>query len=483
MIGAKDVRWPVSAMLVLLLAGVPARAHAQVETQSRVVAGPLQIDVSTEVLDKLDLEVRTGDLSNARKTGELIIAEARKDPTHGTKEAFCSTKHYRVLVWAARDVKGALILRRLLLKPPATRPFSLDLPGIGADEKDAKLFEILIAGDKRSTLVSVYRSTRETDPLTAQVPEFVKSILTPFFGLVSVVAGELGRAERMAVSVPHLFITASQVQLPFKRASVTIKSLASLPRTQEMWDADLTRLVLDLGLDGLLDPRFARPFGDRLPAKLSLAAKTACTPGKTMEECLTELNKAVADTLKDCETTCVPGTTPTADDLKALKAVADRFRTLIRTPRVAETDFSFTNRPETHLTLGALSGVLLWGEVDRPRAKLENGSLVADPLGRLVTMAVINWAPTGYDAEAFSPTKPEVWKFFAGAILTPDFGVGVGVSVQLVRGVAFNVGYGRLYTKAVEAPVQIGKPPVDATKPFALGRAEVVFIGASYNLK
>jgi hypothetical protein len=442
------------------------------------------------------MEVATGQVELARIRAKRILDEAAKAQAH---PAFEYKTNYVVFTWVGTDEAGKMVVRRLLLQPPAGRPFAFDLPGVGARENDAKLFEVFVAGDKRSTLVSLYTSTREQNPLVAQVPEFAEAILGPLFGVISGVAGEMKiqRAVRSAEegTRPKLFLTASGVILPFRRATVSVKSLASVPKTKERFQVDLSRFRVELQLDGHTDNRFAARYADLVVERLpKVAAGSMCTLADASSvECVTALDNVLTDTLAECTKASAPapaqapcaGASPMAADVEALTVVHTKVRAFVKalTPESVEATFSFYNRPRTRLSFGGVTGVALNATLNKPRAKLDEGKLVADPLGRLLTMAVINWTPWGYDADAFDPTAGEYVRLFGGAIVTPDFGVGGGVSVLIVRGVAFNIGGGWVFSKAVADDALFGSDPTDARKPFELGTAKIFFIGASFNFK
>ena len=477
------------ALLGVMFAGA-SHVEAQVQTRAYVEIKARELALDIVELDQLDVEVATGQMELARNRAKRIIDEAAELGPHS---AFEYDTNYLVVSWVGTDEAGKMVVRRLLLQPPAGRPFAFDLPGVGARQSDPKLFEIFFAGDKRSTLVSLYTSTREQNPLEAQVPAFVEAVIGPLFGVISGVAGEMkimnvARSTENATQ-PKLFVTASRVILPFRRSSVSVKSLASVPKTSETFQADLGRFRVTLQLDGHTDNRFASRYADlvveRLPKE---AAEAVCARADASSPaCLIALDKVLTDTLAECTTTSAQGScvgeTPIAADVDALRAVHAKFRAFIKAlaPESVEATSSFHNRPPTRLSFGGVTGVVLQGQSNKPRADLEQGKLVADPLGRLLTMAVVNWTPWGYDADSFEPTVGEYVRLFGGAILTPDFGIGGGVSILIVRHVGLNIGGGWIFSKAVAEEELFGSEPVDARKPFDLGTATVFFIGASFN--
>jgi hypothetical protein len=148
-----------------------------------------------------------------------------------------------------------------------------------------------------------------------------------------------------------------------------------------------------------------------------------------------------------------------------------------------QSDVTLKNRPLGRFSFGLMEAVALWAKLDDPRVKLtDDGTLVADTLPRLLTAVTFNGAFRGYDEDALTATPPEQWRWFGGAAIAPDFGAVGGISYMPVRGLAFNVGAGLLFTKSADA-ADIGAAPKDARDPFRLGVARVVFVGASYVFK
>jgi hypothetical protein len=465
---------------------------AQVTTRGFVVMGareltPSEKNVYTlEVLTKLEDEVASGRIADARTTGQSFVDRA-KDLS---KNTFDPTGGFVMLVWVGTDAAGKNVVRRLLLQPPAGRPFALDLPGIASADNEPKLFELFLTADVRSKSASTYTSTREEHPLVAKLPDFIDKIIGPLFDLISAVpVGKILSRSAMpepAVRVANVWATASRVMLPFRRASITVKDRITVAMTPESYRKDLEKFVLGLRLDGLLANRFAAAFAVKAVDALSNLKGGDCVlPGTTNTQCIAWLERQLTKAFDDCSKTCVPNAKPNPDDVEAMTAVREHFNESLKTlgPEVVEGESSFSNRPPTTLSFGGLTGVILKGSINKPRAKLDGDTLVADPMSRLLTMAVVNWTPWGYDADSFTPTIKESFRLFAGGILTPDFGVGGGGSIQIVRGVAVNAGAGLIFSKAVATADALGSAPADARKPFELGTAWAVFVGASFYIK
>jgi hypothetical protein len=100
-------------------------------------------------------------------------------------------------------------------------------------------------------------------------------------------------------------------------------------------------------------------------------------------------------------------------------------------------------------------------------------------------MAVVNLTPWGYDAQRQSPSFAERARFFAGPVLTPNFGMAGGFAFEVNRHLALNAGYARLWFDTPKDGDKLDQPPSDANTaaPFDLKAIGAWFFGVSYNLK
>jgi hypothetical protein len=141
-----------------------------------------------------------------------------------------------------------------------------------------------------------------------------------------------------------------------------------------------------------------------------------------------------------------------AEEAKAILAIDAKLRKFVADlqPLTLDARLTFHNRPAARVTLGVGTGVVLWGASNKARVKLSDGKLVSDPLPRQLTMVVANVSFKGYDPVALPVSPAERYRAFAGAILSPDFGVGGGITVLLARGLAVNFGGCVLFSRAAE---------------------------------
>lgn len=186
-----------------------------------------------------------------------------------------------------------------------------------------------------------------------------------------------------------------------------------------------------------------------------------------------------------------PAPPPPEADLWATIAVAAlpharaavRLRATARDGAAASADLTFHNRPLSRWSFGAGAAVIAAASVPTPRVDLDSGGvIVADPLPRVMAMAHVNWSPRGYDGDAPAVSGAERVRLFAGAALTPDFGITGGVTVLVVRGVGVSTGVAFLFAKGTGAEA-IGRVPANPSRPFRLAVPAAWFIGLTFNPK
>jgi hypothetical protein len=243
-----------------------------------------------------------------------------------------------------------------------------------------------------------------------------------------------------------------------------------------------------------------RDGGGKLESKnrfTSAHAVCAATLNAELKKIVDNQASNCAATLKGCRDLVAPlfnseyakqlATCTTDAERKELLAVDASYREFISGLGGAklETSFDLKNIPKQILSLGVMTAFAFKGGVDdATRVKTnDDGNVVADPLGRQMNLVVVNIALTPYDSEAFQPTAAERFRLFAGAVVTPDFGVAGGFSALLVRGLSANIGGAILGVRGMQPGDTLGQPPTNSTDPFKLSPAYVLFAGVGYNFK
>ncbi len=475
----------------LAIGGHARTASAQqADIVSVQVDGPVDTEVPARVLDDMEDAFRRGDLATARSDATSVVDAARAASTNSDKAPYDYARHVLAVVWPGVDGSGKDVLRRLILPEPSSHPFSIDLPGIRPGDEAPRLYELLITADGRSRLVSQYTFTQAENPIVAQIPEVVSRLVGPLFSLLG--AGTVKPADRAARSGAVLYVVASRVTVPFARATVKTKSYAQVPVAIEEWEAQVRKLGEGLRFNTVVRSEWARAYVDRLAGTgtteglaVTTARSTECTdPNAGPSACLARFDAALGQAYSDCLKSCLSGM-PTADDIKAIQTVDTKFREAISAgPQRIESASEYRNRPLTHFAFGIGTAVMARPSLSKTRVKLNDaGNVVADPLRRQLSMVLLHWSPGGYDDDAPRIQGGERVRPFVAGFVTPDFGLGAGASVLLVRGLGVIGGVGLLFTRALGPKDALGMPPGDPTRPFAVGVARTGFVGICLNFK
>jgi len=151
---------------------------------------------------------------------------------------------------------------------------------------------------------------------------------------------------------------------------------------------------------------------------------------------------------------------------------------------VATGTTALSNIPLTRMSFGVMTGLMVGRpSMDEPRVSVQNGVIAKAPIERAMTMVVLNMHPRAYDADWPDVTWAERLRFFAGAVLTPDFGLTAGAGIGVVRGLSLNAGGVLLFSNTLKDGETIGEKPIDGNDPFKAGRNLSGFIGLSYAFK
>lgn len=145
---------------------------------------------------------------------------------------------------------------------------------------------------------------------------------------------------------------------------------------------------------------------------------------------------------------------------------------------------ALSNIPLTRMSFGVMTGLMIGRpSMKEPRVSVQNGVLANAPIERAMTMVVLNVHPDAYDADWPDFTWAERFRFFGGAVLTPDVGLTAGAGIGLVRGLSVNAGGVLLLSNTLKRGETLGQKPVDTNDPFKAGRNLSAFVGLSYAFK
>jgi hypothetical protein len=391
------------------------------------------------------------------------------------------------VLWVDRDPLGSgKVVNHVVLKKDDDDLFNATLPGVtGAD----RVFEIFFAVRQKDAIATTYASTRERDPLEAQLPAFAKTIVDPLTTLLAGTQAALRNREAAALEraglvekpplPPTHFVTMSRVNLPYARAKVHVEVRVALSPPDK---AQIEEAATELAAANAFTTAAHSTCGQTLNTQLAKAVKDkAATCGGDPDACVPALTPLFNSEFKTTIAACT-----TERERSELMAVDTSFRDFIGSltgPKVSAA-FDLKNTPKRRATLGVMTGYAFAGSVKGAmRVKVKDGNLVADPLDRRLGLVVVNFGFKPYDEDAFHPTKAERFRWFAGAVITPDFGAAIGLSAGIVRGLTVNVGGALLGVRGKHAEDVLGKPPSHDEDPFKLSHARVLFLGVGYNFE
>jgi hypothetical protein len=442
---------------------------------------------SAEPLGELTRRYLSGDWASFQVAARDLLMTFTKD-TDGTYDKRCTVGAYQFaaqpvqLVWADSDAFGSTILYAALVASPDPTPYSTTLPGV------ASLRQIFVARQPTHVLASLYVSTPTANPLLEQIPAVAAAVVNPLVAVATQLSGTVGKRVAAAAAPakpPNVWTTVSIATLPDKRASLEFKAIAAIEpspaaiarksralaeqlRTNDAAHSSCAIAVIAADLTAIENKSSACSEAIRPNSNSTCIAK--------LEE---DLKTAFDTTLQGCKP-------PSNDEMELIVGVDAGLRKFLT--ELSATDVTgnakLANVPLERVSFGLVTGVITYGDVTQPRVKMtDDGRLGSDPLGRQLLMVVVNSSFKPYDSGALTLTEQERWRWFGGAVVSPGFGVGGGLSVLLVRGFGFNVGGAIFSVNALREGDEIGNAPASSSDPFALGWARVAFVGASYNFK
>jgi hypothetical protein len=392
------------------------------------------------------------------------------------------------LIWVGAERGAAPVARTIIVKPGDLERTYDTLPGV-TETSRARLIEVFLHADPLAVLDSRYISTRGQDPLLSQIGTFVERTR-----IVDFLAGIIGvRGDQGALTY-----TVATAPLPFARASVKIRDTVVVPgtsrslrtaseqardqlRIREARSSACAQTLADAQTKSIADGLqeavcVVRPDADRLERS---SQATACR-----DRLVALLRESYANTVKSCKDGAPAGA---ADPVIM---VDTRFNDLVKVldEKRYTADSSVTNTPLTRLSFGTTAGAILGDPSysgSTMRAKVgSNGVIIQDPLPSVITMAIVNIHPWGYDPASVEISPAERFRFFAGTALTPDFGIGGGAAALIVRGLSANIGWANLFVKTPGEGLRVGDAATAAqTTPLQYGSAGVLFAGLSYVFK
>jgi hypothetical protein len=484
----RGIVWTLAA---LLWAGAPAAA------QTPAVALPIvQCAVpDPRVIPALTSAYDAGDADAFGRTAASVIGFVRQcardipgEADRASIETLDLKRDYVVLAWPTLDQFSEWALYWSIVHAGAG-VHDRALAGVGRGSR-ARLFQILVSPSALDRLAGVYVSTRGRDPLESQLPSAAAAIAAPLLAALAAQQGTIG-ARREALSperaapssVPSSWASVARVDLPFRRASIQVELRGSIapavPVIGRQVEALRSRLVF---LEVPHVPCATALAGQFAEALQSLASACADRPRLCLEAAHAQLSSKYESQAPLCLGQTAAETTR---NLQGLQRVDTAFRKYAGEldATVLPTTLRLENTPPSRFSLGVVTGYLAFARTSAARVKISGRVITPDPIGRQISMVVVNGAFRSYDPARVSPGWRERTRWFAGAVVAPDVGAGGGFSLLLVRGLALNVGGALLAVRIPGQGETIGRAPVNASSPFGVGGVRGGFVGLSYNFK
>lgn len=507
----------VSSCLLLALLVVPAGARAQQSVAPRpVFRGDVELD--TPWLALLRAAAADGsDASIGSVAGEFLAdlttaPDVARALAGSPGLAGCCDRHVVQVAFLASEAADAPLVRLFLHDRGLVR----GLPGVHGP--DRPLVEIFVAEDLSVGLDTVYESTAIESPLADQAGDFVKLVLGKLAlpsgadTIVSRVARVLAEptrspeVEALRRTQPPLAVTLSRVELPAKRAKVTISHTipvddpAARIRAQARWLADTTMReeLIATALEGVAGGGGVEQNPEREGSLISACSATAAALAETMTSALEEGEcaplrldparcfKSVGAAVSAAYETAA-GTGNVCPGGRAWP-LARRFLSIVPSRLTTPSGrVVVTNAPKERWAFGLSTAYITAIDVERarPRTRIASGRIVVDPFKRLLAMGVVSFVPAGYDPDGVGQTLAERFRVFGGVAFAPHFGGTAGVSWSLNRYVGVNAGYALLAYDTPKPGETIDAPPTEANRaaPFSIASTHAVFVGLTYTIR
>jgi hypothetical protein len=368
-------------------------------------------------------------------------------------------RDYVRLVLVRPGVSGDNELVSIVTHPGLPASSSETLPGIheGSTNKDQpKLFECLITDNPHATIASDYTYKQTPNELLDKIASFMKENVD-----LGAFVGTEAAHEKPERDVHYLHAMLKQIQMPYARAEIGIKSAVSLPPK----GMNEVRAAIDKAKANAL-LRFARagttPCAAALTESMAIELEGVPYTNTTSEDDFqVSVDGAIKVALKKADTLPACKSAALVDWTNALR-IEDYYRDALKSETV-EGDWTITNTPFERWGLGVTSAIPLAGGGDQ--VKIDGGKIVADPLSGVLAIAGVDWHPWPYRPELIRPSWQERLKLSTGVVFVPDLGVtlAVGYMPFPVRGFTFNVGGGVLRMRELRPGYSLSSSSLSTT--------------------
>jgi hypothetical protein len=148
-------------------------------------------------------------------------------------------RDYFNVVFVYKDPQNSNSVLRYLVHASSIQPYEARLPGIKAGDQK-KFYEVFLTLDENSVLISTYTSTREKNPLEAQIPKFLKQFDPK----------QIGPLIEPVLPAKRVYAVLSRIDLPYPRAIVSIEDIVQgqekAKDTSKLFNRPLTRFSFGL---------------------------------------------------------------------------------------------------------------------------------------------------------------------------------------------------------------------------------------------
>ncbi len=470
--------------------GVAVCAAGTATAQTPVAAVPIAQCEAADgaLLPNLTSAYERGDQEGVMRAASVAIAAARRcaqaplGANRALLDSIDSRSDYLLLAWPALDRAPEAAIYWTIVHDGA-EPHTRRLPGLSRSSRH-RLFQIFIAPSRVDRLAGVYVSQRERHALSAQLPAAAAAVSAPLFAAAAAQQGPVGGAASIQQGEREgtpAWVSIARVGLPFRRASVQVQLSATVAPLALALQRQSAALSHRLAFRDVPHVACARELASRL-AEVVAGLPANCVAQSSA--CMATADAAFTATYDSQVPSCV-GSSPalTRENIQALQRVDAAFRSFLSDlpETVLSASFQLENAPPARFSLGVVTGYLAAARVSTARVRVVNGAIEPDPMGRQVTMVVVNGTFRNYDPSRFEPGWRERGRWFVGPVIAPEMGLGAGVSVLLVRGLALNAGAVLVTIRTPADGETIGERPVNVADPFRMGAVRGGFIGLSYN--
>lgn len=143
--------------------------------------------------------------------------------------------------------------------------------------------------------------------------------------------------------------------------------------------------------------------------------------------------------------------------------------------------YTIENVPPRTMSLGLVTAGM-FKVVNNRRAKVANNLISPDPLSDVAAMVAVNFYPWARDDLRGPSSLKERLHVFVGGMIKPEFGIALGLGIELFKNVAIDAGWAGMIIDRVKSSETVGAAPLDAN-PLKADLGVGYFLGLGLPLK